>query len=124
MKKGLKTVSLSLAILASTGVLAGAVVSNTVTGEGAGTGFSGYVEGDRNSSSCYGATTTIKKYGPDNVRAYVEIVNADGFVIGSGAVGTSSTKAYSGTVSQAGGRNAYGSVGTASRSASIFVRLY
>lgn len=124
MKKIIKTVSLALGILSTTGILASAVVGTTVSGASASTGYSGYIEGIRNSNGCYAATKAYRESGYNAVKAYVEIVNYQGYVIGAGSVGTGSDYAYSGTISRSGGNNAYSSVGTSNGSSSVFTRLY
>lgn len=124
MKKIIKTVLLALGILSTTGILASAVVGPTVSGQGGDTVYSGHIEGERTSSGCYAATKAYRESGYNAVKAYVEIVNYQGYVIGAGSVGTGSDYAYSGTISRSGGNNAYGSVGTSNGSSSVFTRLY
>ncbi|MNN62726.1 hypothetical protein D3C81_1780520 [compost metagenome] len=111
--------------MATTGIIASAAQGRTVSGvSGNGTEYKGYVEGGINALSCWGATHTTRVGGDEDVRAYVEIVNANGYRIGSGQAGTGASSAYSGTITQRGGENAYGSCGTASGSGSTFTRLY
>lgn len=125
MKKILKSVILSLGIVASSNIIAFAAQGSTVTGVSSkGTKYSGYVTGSKNSSNCYGSTTTTRNSGSENVKAYVEIVNSEGYIIGQGATGTGTTSAYSGTVTRSGGTNAYGSCGTATDTGSTYCRLY
>lgn len=125
MRRKMKTLALTLGVVASIGVAASADIGPTVSGQsGNGTRYSGYVEGDSNKQSCYAASQTTRTSGSESVYAYVEIVNAEGYVIGSGSAGTGANYAYSGTISRLGGKNAYGSVGTASGSSRAFARLY
>lgn len=124
MNKKIKTFGLTLGLLASIGVCASAAIGPTASGQsGGGTGYSGYVEGDIGFSSCYAATTTTRTYGTEDVYAYVEVVNKDGYAIGSGSANTGTDYAYSGTITRSGGKNAYGSIGTASGSSRTFTAL-
>lgn len=125
MKNNIKSLILTLGILVSAGAIVNAAVGPTVSGQsGQGTRYSGYVEGKKDYSNCYGATTTNRNLGSEDVYAYVEIVNSQGYAIGSGSANTGTSYAYSGTITRSGGKNAYGSIGTASGSSRTFARLY
>ena len=111
-------------VMLSGGILVSAAQGTTVSGASKTTSYHGWVEGSRNSSNCYGATTTVIDSGNEKEYAYVEIVNADGYRIGNGASNTGNTRAHSSTITRTGGRNAYGSVGTSTGSSRTFARLY
>ena len=125
MKKNRKTILFTLGLTVITSVSVLAAKGLPVQGQsGGGTAYEGYVEGSADLYNCYGATTTIKLKGSEDVYAYVEIVNAEGYKIGNGTANIGKDKAYSGTVTRSGGKNAYGSVGTASGSSRAFASLY
>jgi hypothetical protein len=115
---------LALGLLVSIGTAVHVATGGTVGGSSSSTSYTGYVEGNNNPFSCWAATRTTKESGPEDVYAYVEIVNKDGYKIGDGAENTGTNNAYSGTVTRSGGKNAYGSVGTANASSRAFASLY
>lgn len=125
MNKKVKSIAVMLGLFLSIGVVANASVGVPVEGQsGAGTRYSGYVQGSKNIFACWVATNTSRKSGYEDVYAYVEVVNSQGYVIGAGAENTGADYAYSGTVTRNGGKNAYGSVGTANETSKTFAHLY
>lgn len=104
---------LSLTVGAMCALSITAFATTTTQGSTSTNAWSGKIEGSRNSSNCYASTTTTRRnnQGSTTLRSYVEIVNKDGYVIGSGSARTEKHSAYSGTVTINGGRNAYESHG-------------
>lgn len=125
MKKKVMSILLVAGMVLSTGVLAHASQGPTVGGQsGKGTSYTGFVRGDTSSYGANAETYTFRQSGTENVYAYVEIVNSQGYKIGSGQEGTGTTSAYSGVITRGGGVNAYGSCGTATGSSRAFAHLY
>lgn len=124
MNKRVKSMVLVLGLLVSTGMVVNAATGSVVGGSSATTSYTGYVEGSKNLTACWAATRTTKTAGPEDVYAYVEVVNSQGYIIGTGAANTGVNNAYSGTVTRNGGKNAYGSVGTSTATSRAFATLY
>lgn len=123
MKKFVKLSMVSLMFLSMLSVGAFAAQGSTVTVSSAGNKASGYVYGERTSSGCY-AATNVKSSSSNTLRAYVEIVNSQGYVIGAGSSRTGVKDVTTRTLSRNGGYNAYGSIGFYDTQAYVYCRLY